>query len=787
MLALRPGSHGRARRHAVVLTAVAGLLRSGPAGVVDAFAKLGDALPESIHLGYPEQHAHSYRFVRLVAAALSQRGAQLAWEGLREAVASGSVSGLADYLTVVAAIDSAKGWTQRASVLAREARRRSTRAGDRRGVYLSLVQSFQSPADRDSFPTVCDALDGTAPQLAVDCRLQRLAELWSKGELEPAITVYERLATIPRQDSSPILIARFADVAAPLLLFLGRWHALEETLDRGAWAANRLGRHDAATRIELMRVAALRAFGRTAEARARLAAIGETESSAELETRIWLERARLASASSRSVEVVDHLRKAHLSAMRASDSARTLVILTNLEIGHADFGLWKLDSPDLVSNLPASGSPFPLAQATADAVLAEKAGRPEFAVQAYARAEVELGKWIAEVGDFATRLSALSAWEGLGRRRARLELDAGRWAAGLEALDRSRSSLRDERSIRLAHLQTHLEADEAIVTFRFLDTEAWVWLVRSSEVHAMRLAASAAEIQGAADLWVESVSTARPNSAWRQLGWQLARLTMHRVEAVGWLDGLQTLIVLPGGGLATLPLDSLPSMVPLNGFYGDRIVFARARTISDLDRSMHRRPRGHLAVAFIPSGRATALPEVEGILARSSGRAFLGADATEAAFVDQAAKSSLIHFGGHSRPPSAGKDAGGLTLRPSISHNGFLSFAEIAALDLEGATVVLLGCDTARATILGAGDWGGLPTSLADAFMAAGSRNVVGSLWPLDERTAGELGQLFYSAGGPESGAASLAAAKKALRERYPGEPFRWGGAVWQGAPQGLE
>ena len=202
---------------------------------------------------------------------------------------------------------------------------------------------------------------------------------------------------------------------------------------------------------------------------------------------------------------------------------------------------------------------------------------------------------------------------------------------------------------------------------------------------------------------------------------------------------------------------------------------------------MHRRPRGHLAVAFIPSGRATALPEVEGILARSSGRAFLGADATEAAFVDQAAKSSLIHFGGHSRPPSAGKDAGGLTLRPSISHNGFLSFAEIAALDLEGATVVLLGCDTARATILGAGDWGGLPTSLADAFMAAGSRNVVGSLWPLDERTAGELGQLFYSAGGPESGAASLAAAKKALRERYPGEPFRWAGAVWQGAPQGLE
>ena len=272
---LLPGSHGEARNHAVVLIAMAGLLWNGPAGLVRAFALLGDRLPGSVQLGYPEQHTHSHRLARLTSALLPQRGAQLAWDGMRRAMVSGSDSELADYLTVVAAIDSATGSMRRALVFARAARRRAIVAGDRRSVYLSLAQSALSSARRNSLPPVCEALDGIAPHLAVDCRLERLAVLWGRGELEPAVVVYERLAADPMRHSSPILTARFADVAAPLLGFLGRWSALEETLDRGARAAKQLGRRDAATRIELARVATLRALGRTVEARERLVVLSE--------------------------------------------------------------------------------------------------------------------------------------------------------------------------------------------------------------------------------------------------------------------------------------------------------------------------------------------------------------------------------------------------------------------------------------------------------------------------------------------------------------------------------
>ncbi len=778
---------GPALHHAAVLAAVASLRWSGPGGALSVLGNLGGAPGGSLHLGYPEQDAHLRRLTRLISAVAPHHGARMAWEGMRHAVASGAAAEIADYLAVIAAIDSAQGSRNRALAFGREARWRSIVAGDRRGVYVSLAQASDASAERVRLPAICDALDGTTVLLRFDYRLQQLASLWSDGQLEQALTAYEVLVADPEQERSPILEVRFAEVAAPLLRFLGRWSSLDEALDRGTRAARLLGRSDVASRLELSRISALRASGRRSEAVERLVTMGDAPRSAELETRIWLERARLAASGGRRAEMTAHLRRARTSASDGSDSARTLVALTSLEIAGTAAGASNLQTVGLGSAASVAGVPAPLAQAAIDAVVSENSGARQKALQAYARAETALAAWISEVDDVSTRLSALAAWEGLGRRRARLELDAGRWAAGLEALDRSRSSIHDEPPVKLAHLQTHLSDDSALLSFRFLEDEVWAWRAGPGEVQAMRLTASAAEVRDAASLWIESVSTARPNTSWQRLGSRLAVLTMHQVEAAGWLDGLQTLIVLPGGGLDSLPLDSLPSLASAPRFYGDEIVFARSRTISDLDRALHRKPRGSLAVAFLPSGGGAAIPEVEGVLLRDSSRAFVGADATESAFVVHAPMSRLIHFGGHSVPPNVGVDAGGLSLRATASHNGFLSFAEIAALDLEGATVVLFGCDTARTTVVGSGGRGGLPTSLADAFMVAGSRNVVGSLWPLNERTAGELGKLFYLAGGPESGAASLATAKRMLRQRHPAEPFRWAGAVWQGAPGGVE
>lgn len=76
----------------------------------------------------------------------------------------------------------------------------------------------------------------------------------------------------------------------------------------------------------------------------------------------------------------------------------------------------------------------------------------------------------------------------------------------------------------------------------------------------------------------------------------------------------------------------------------------------------------------------------------------------------------------------------------ALSTNGggatnLLRLMDVLELDLAGATAVLSACTTASA------DWKRVfdPVSLSSAFLAAGCRRVIGSLWPVHDRSTGAL------------------------------------------------
>ena len=134
---------------------------------------------------------------------------------------------------------------------------------------------------------------------------------------------------------------------------------------------------------------------------------------------------------------------------------------------------------------------------------------------------------------------------------------------------------------------------------------------------------------------------------------------------------------------------------------------------------------------------------------RTSGRrvaALTGPDANRrllaAALRDRPA---VVHFASHVLVPSTGRRSGfvALSLQPD-GRLDLLGSTEIRALSCRAELIVLSGCSSGAGEILpGSGLFG-----LTRAWLRAGARHVVASLWPVRD-DAGELWERFYERLGP--------------------------------------
>ncbi|HXH41677.1 MAG TPA: CHAT domain-containing protein, partial [Thermoanaerobaculia bacterium] len=110
--------------------------------------------------------------------------------------------------------------------------------------------------------------------------------------------------------------------------------------------------------------------------------------------------------------------------------------------------------------------------------------------------------------------------------------------------------------------------------------------------------------------------------------------------------------------------------------------------------------------------------------------------ATRARFITGAQKSGMIHYAGHAES-DATDPFGALHLAADHAHeSGDLDTTAIAALHLDKAPLVILAaCGTMRGE---SQHVEGMP-SIARAFLAAGARSVVGTLWEVDDDVVAPL------------------------------------------------
>jgi CHAT domain-containing protein/tetratricopeptide (TPR) repeat protein len=392
-----------------------------------------------------------------------------------------------------------------------------------------------------------------------------------------------------------------------------------------------------------------------------------------------------------------------------------------------------------------------------------------------------------------------------GERDDRPARDAARDA--LSDLEREYDALQLERrqtdpaSVRLADespvsahdVQAQLHPDELLLEYLITDSAATLFVLSSDSAVAIPLEVRRHELASLIDYSRDAIahpSTSGP-AAWRAPLRRLYRLLVQPVADAGLLRSKKRLIIVPHAELHFLPFGAL--MLP---GAGDHYLIEQASIVTAPSASLwlrlSQRPplasaRGVLALA----PRADALPasrrEVEaiGAIYGRSATVLRGAVATRDAFVTRAPSMGIVHLASLGVLNKHNPLFSFVELSPSGSDDGRLAVTDVLGLHLDASLVTLSACQTA----LGAGALADVPAGddwvgFTSAFLRAGARDVLATLWPVEDDATATLMTSFYGAfSGGENAADALATAQRAaIRDPARAAPFRWAGFVVTGA-----
>ena len=376
----------------------------------------------------------------------------------------------------------------------------------------------------------------------------------------------------------------------------------------------------------------------------------------------------------------------------------------------------------------------------------------------------------------------------------------------------------------LANVENDLHPDEVLLEYVLDDPISYCISVTRRGAHVHVLPIGRKEVETLAERFVDEVRA-------KGTGIETSkRLFRELLEPIPEAKRAARLIVVPDGALNLLPFEALRdnaseyllksrviSYVPSGSILD---VLRRARKnesgakpflgvgdvayqnqggvdsrISAPDSVRGRVLRG---VADLSGMRLQDLPrtreEVEeiGKIVGPNAMILLGKDATETAFKKEPLEQfRVLHLAVHGFADTQYPERSALVLGtdPKSGDDGLLQVREIIRLRLNAELTTLSACDTDVGKLLGQEG----VSSLVEAFLVAGSKSVVASLWSADDTFASALMDRFYQRlGGGEDAGSALRNAKLDLMAKY-GEqlsPFYWAAFVAVGetsAPIGIK
>jgi CHAT domain-containing protein len=364
------------------------------------------------------------------------------------------------------------------------------------------------------------------------------------------------------------------------------------------------------------------------------------------------------------------------------------------------------------------------------------------------------------------------------------------------------------RPVGLGELPRSLNG-KFIVLYKVTESGVYWWLVFNqricgfgrSEITKEELRRDVREFQSRID---------EPGHVAGQLFNSLVRDAFSRIERLytGRDGNPPRAIVIADDALYLFPWEALPGLH--GGYLGDSFAISYAPSLTVLTQAasaprITRQGRKALLVGDVQD-KTVLIPiqnkdmsfsklgheELDRVIPvlRSSGyepTVLTDADATqEALFHRDETQYSLIHFDTHAFAETLDPLPSLILHDSPESPLGLLTIADIAKLKLKARLVTLSACQTALGAESNPVPGEGVQ-SLARAFMVAGSRSVLATLWWItDTDAAGELMKDFYhdiSAGSPGDEAVALFRSKATLRRGRFKAPHYWAPFILIGDP----
>lgn len=329
-----------------------------------------------------------------------------------------------------------------------------------------------------------------------------------------------------------------------------------------------------------------------------------------------------------------------------------------------------------------------------------------------------------------------------------------------------------------------LTPQAAFIEYLVSDSGALAFVVTADTIALVNLGTRRRDLARLVE-FARGVLTPRSDSLWRGALRRLYQRLIAPIEETGLLAHKARLVFVPHAELNYLPFAALIDGEGSGRFLVERYELTTTPSAS-VWLALGDRSRGNatgvLAFAPRPSGLPASRQEVAAIQrVANDAHVLIGAAATEEALRREGPKRRVLHLASYGVLNKQNPLFSFVELAPGGAEDGRLEVHEVLGLSFAADLVVLSACQTA----LGSGALADVPTGddwvgLTRAFLHAGARNVVATLWPVDDWATAALMERFYGAGDiAAEPVRALAVAQRALLATpATAHPFYWAGFV---------